>query len=126
THVRCTTVARDCSNAPARLPASGLPPAQAGSRPNHWRRRRPAGVMDKMRKIPIRPAPAADAARLLRLLGGGLLALGAEFPALLALKPLGVGFLRTFERGGGARFLGLLFRRRIRFGLGRLCLGRRG
>src|SRR6266403_3899403 len=47
--------------------------------------------------------------RSLRLVSRGLLAFGTEFLALLALKPLGVGFLRAFERGRGARFLGFLF-----------------
>src|SRR5205823_4617278 len=65
--------------------------------------------------------------RLLRLVGRGLLAVGAEFLALLAMKSLGVGFLRAFERGGGARLLGLLFRRRLGLSLGRVGLGgRRG
>src|SRR4029450_5724770 len=65
-----------------------------------------------------------EAGRLIRLCGRGLLAFGAEFLALLAVKSLGIGFFRAFERGGGARFLGLLFRRRLGFGLGRHGLGR--
>src|SRR5439155_14853958 len=73
---------------------------------------------------PIRPS-RRRAGRLLRLFGGGLLAVGAEFLAFLAVKSLGIGLLRTFERGGGARLLGLLFRRRLAFALGRLRLGRR-
>src|SRR5258707_9415341 len=52
-----------------------------------------------------------DRIRSLRLVSRGLLAFGTEFLALLALEPLGVGFLRAFERGCGARFLGFLFRR---------------
>src|SRR5215207_3820217 len=76
----------------------------------------------KIRKVPTRPSSRRQ--RLIRLCGSGLLALAAEFPALLAMQSLGLGFLRTFERGGGARFLGLLFRRRLGFGLGRLGLGR--
>src|SRR6185436_10216215 len=65
-----------------------------------------------------------EVGRLIRLCGRSLLAFGAEFLALLAVKSLGIGFFRAFERGGGARFLGLLFRRRLGFGLGRLGLGR--
>src|SRR5258705_7190843 len=49
--------------------------------------------------------------RSLRLFSRGLLAFGTEFLALLAVQPLGVGLLRAFERGRGARFLGFLFRR---------------
>lgn len=45
-----------------------------------------------------------------------LLALGAEFPALLSMQSLGIGLLRTFEGSRGA--FGLL--------LGRCRLGRRG
>src|SRR5438445_9002032 len=85
------------------------------------RRRWPAGVIKNSQGPDT--ALAQEAGRLLRFFGGGLLALGAEFPAVLALKPLGVGFLRTFERGGGPRFLGLLCRRRRGFGLGRIVLG---
>src|SRR6516162_839537 len=44
----------------------------------------------------------------LLLLLRGLLAFGAEFLALLAVKSLGVGLLGAFERRGGAR-LGHLF-----------------
>src|SRR6185369_16113906 len=77
-----------------------------------------------MREIPMPPS-GRWAGWLFRLFGGGLLALGAEFPAFLAVKSLGIGFLRAFERGGGARFLGLLFRRRLGIGLG-LGLGRIG
>src|SRR5437016_8245847 len=53
--------------------------------------------------------------------GRSLLAIGAEFLALLAVQPLGVGFLRAFERSRGARLFGLLFRRSGRRGL---CVGR--
>ena len=60
----------------------------------------------------------ASHARLV-LVGGGLLAFGAEFLALLALQALGVGFLGAFERGGRARLLGLLFGRCRGVGLGR-------
>ena len=41
----------------------------------------------------------------------------AEFLALLAVQPLGVGLLRAFERGCGARFLSAFFRRRLGLGL---------
>src|SRR6185369_2200843 len=65
-----------------------------------------------------------EVGRLICLFGGGLLPFGAEFLALLAVKSLGIGFFRAFERGGGARLLGLLFRGCLGFGLGRLSLGR--
>src|ERR1700730_19409576 len=49
---------------------------------------------------------------LLRLGGGLLLAFRHELLALLAVDGLGIGFLGAFERRGGARLRGLLFRRR--------------
>ena len=75
------------------------------------RRRWSAGVM-ATQGATGRSSGRSSAGQL-RLVGGGLLALGAEFLALLAVESLGVGFLRAFERGGGARLLGLLFRRRL-------------
>src|SRR5260370_7126388 len=45
------------------------------------------------------------------LVGPALLAFGTEFLALLAVQPLGVGFLRAFEGGCGPRLLALLFAR---------------
>src|ERR1700722_8142940 len=45
---------------------------------------------------------------LFRLVGRLLLAVGAEFLALLAMKPLGVGFLGAFEGSRGMRLFGLL------------------
>ena len=90
---RRTNAPRDCSNAGRR-------------------RRWPAGVIKNAQGPDT--ALAQEAVRLVRLCSGGLLACGAEFPALLALKSLGVGLLRAFERGRGARLLGFLFRRRLR------------
>src|SRR5437660_7789348 len=63
-----------------------------------------------VRALLVTRARAGTRLRSLRLVSRGPLAFGAEFLALLALKPLGVGFLRAFERGRGARFLGFLFR----------------
>ena len=54
-----------------------------------------------------------------------LLAFGAEFLALLAVKALGVGFLGAFERGGGARLLGHC-RGRCRLAGRQPCGGRGG
>src|SRR5436190_31176 len=50
-----TNAPRDCSNAPTRLPVSGMSPAQAVSRPNRWRRRSPAGVIKKCGKSRYNP-----------------------------------------------------------------------
>ena len=62
---------------------------------------------------------------LLLLVLGGLLALGAEFLALLAMQALGVGFLGALDRFGAVNLRGLCHRRRrsrIRLG-GRRCRG---
>src|SRR5712691_1091597 len=55
--------------------------------------------------------PCGSCARLLRLVGRGLLAFGHELLSLLAVQALAIGVLRAFERRCGTRRLvGLLFR----------------
>src|SRR6267143_2406820 len=79
--------------------------------------RSPAGVVTGLaRRDPVADGdamPRSSCARLLRLVGRGLLAFGHELLSLLAVQALAIGFLRAFERRCGTRRLvGLLFRRR--------------
>src|SRR3981081_1533221 len=101
---------RDRSNARPGMPlmasSSGSARSFAGACPGQWQEPR----------------------SFLRLGSGVLLAFRHEFLALLAVDSLGIGFLGAFERRGGARLRGLLFRRRgfrRRCGGGRLWRGLR-
>src|SRR5580704_12119709 len=67
-----------------------------------------------------------DRTALLLLVHRRLLALGAEFLALLAVQSLGVGFLGAFERFGAAGLGSLCHRRGSRVRLGGRCRNRLG
>src|SRR6202171_6843896 len=102
---------RDRSNARPDIPPHALPTGSArsfaGGCPGQWQKTR----------------------SLLRLGGGVLLAFRHELLALLAVDGLGIGFLGAFERRGGPRLRGLLFRRRgfrHRCGFRRRCGRGRG
>src|SRR3981081_1248125 len=102
-----------------------LPRAHAHGAPAWMCRRHGNDIVIQRREYPS--SRTEEERRLFRLVGSGLLAFGTEFLALLAMKSLGVGFLRAFEGGGGLRLRSLLFRRRLGLGLGRFGLGgRRG
>src|SRR6185437_5097087 len=112
---------RACSNAGRRLAApSSLETTRLASRKSEPCRRKnePCRWSNPLSRVEWQELLRGRRGAVLCL----LLAVGAEFLALLAMQALGVGFLRAFERGGRMNH-GLLVHFRGRGGgrRGRLC-----
>ena len=123
-----TNAPRDCSNARTIFAAGGLPPASIGSRPSQWRRRWSAGVRNKIRKSRhgrLRPQRLCG---YFAFSAASFLHAERNFLRSLPLSPFSSASLEHSSEPAVRGFCGLLFRRRLGFGLRspRSCSRRRG